>query len=105
MKRAGLLRDEVICWRLYSGPMFLLYNTAMRGEPQRDVSHLQGNKYETTIFVIASGITERSKSTAISAGRLLYRGLGGELQLHVEFLGCLSECRVVLTVHWTFVSS
>jgi hypothetical protein len=85
--------------------MFLLYNTAMRGEPQRDVSHLQGNKYETTIFVIASGITERSKSTAISAGRLLYRGLGGELQLHVEFLGCLSECRVVLTVHWTFVSS
>jgi Ran GTPase-activating protein (RanGAP) involved in mRNA processing and transport len=99
VERARLLKDEVICLRLYSGPMFLLYNAAMRGEPQRDVKHLEGNKYETTIFVIASGITKLSKMTAIPVGRRLYRGLGGDLQLPDQFLGCLGECRVTFTVH------
>ena len=36
-------------------------------------------RYETTIFVITSGITKLSKVTAIPANRLLYRGLGGML--------------------------
>jgi hypothetical protein len=41
--------------------MFMLYNAALRDFPWWDVEHLMGNKYETTIFVIASGITKLSK--------------------------------------------
>ena len=52
-KRAGLRREEVICLRLYTGPMFVLYNAALRGLPARDVELLRGNRYER-VFTIAS---------------------------------------------------
>ncbi len=43
--------------------MFVLYNAALRGFPPWDVECLLGNKYETSIFVVASGITKLSKVT------------------------------------------
>ena len=46
--------------------MFMLYNAALRDFPWWDVDHLMGNKYETTIFVIASGITKLSKVPRLS---------------------------------------
>jgi hypothetical protein len=73
VKRAGLTPEEVIALRLYTGPMFSCYNAALRGFPAADVAKLQGNKYETTIFAIASGITKLSKISAIPPGRRLFR--------------------------------
>jgi hypothetical protein len=75
--RAELRREECICLRLYTGPMFVLYNASLRGFPKGDVDSLAGNKFETTIFAIASGVTKLSKVTGIPADRRLYRGLGG----------------------------
>jgi hypothetical protein len=128
VERALLIREEVVALRLYTGPMYLLYNAKLRNFPPRTVQALEGNRraaigtakldsprvvapslalpmnryptplivipsplrpnasagarvrrYETTIFVITSGITKLSKVTAIPPNRLLYRGLGGML--------------------------
>ncbi len=54
---------------------------------------LKGNQYETTIFVVTSGITKMSKITAIPANRLLYRGLGGMI-LPRQFWDTYDECIV-----------
>ena len=75
--------------------MFVLYNASLRGFPERDVDCLMGNKYETTIFVIASGITKLSKVTAVPPHRLLYRGLGGML-LPDQFWRNFAQCQAVL---------
>jgi hypothetical protein len=40
-------------------------------------ANLLGNKYETTIFCITSGVVKLSKTTPIPPNRRLYRGLGG----------------------------
>ena len=77
--KAKLIKEEIIALRLYTGPMYLQYNAKLRNFPQRIVLSLEGNRYETTIFVISSGITKLSKVTAIPQNRLLYRGLGGML--------------------------
>jgi hypothetical protein len=83
--RAGLLEEEAVCLRLYTGPMFVLYNAALRGLPDRDVEYLEGNMYETTVFVIASGVTKLAKVASIPTGRLLYRGIRGDLVLPDQF--------------------
>ena len=75
--------------------MFVLYNAALRGFPAGDVDCLLGNKYETTIFVVASGITKLSKVTAVPPNRRLYRGLGGML-LPDQFWRSFSECRATV---------
>ena len=77
VKKAGLLEEEVIAVRLYTGPMFNLYNAALRGFPAALLELLGGNKYETTIFAIISGLIQLSKVTPIPVSRRLYRGLGG----------------------------
>ena len=74
---AKLTRDEVIGLRLYTGPMYILYNSVLRGFPEKEVTALKGNRYETTIFCITSGIMKLSKVTEVPADRRLYRGLGG----------------------------
>jgi hypothetical protein len=79
IRKACLLRGEVIGLRLYTGPMFMAYNAVLRGFPMSDVEMLKGNKYETTIFVITSGITKVSKISDLPANRLVYRGLGGQI--------------------------
>jgi hypothetical protein len=90
---AGLVKTEAIGLRLYSGPMFVLYNAVLRGFPAKDVACLKGNRYETTIFMIVSGITKLSKISAVPKNRLVYRGLGGML-LPDQFWEEFAECQV-----------
>jgi hypothetical protein len=102
VKLAGLTDPEVIAARLYTGPMFMLYNAGLRGFPDKDVKSLKGkdgkeNRYETTIFAIASAITKLSKVTAVPTNRLLYRGLGGMI-LPRQFWELYPECQVTFTV-------
>ncbi len=99
---AGLLKMEVIALRLYTGPMFVLYNAVLRDFPARDVECLQDtegkeNRYETTIFAIASGITKLSKVCDIPKDRRLYRGLGGMI-LPRQFWEYYPECKVTFAV-------
>ena len=77
--------------------MFVLYNAALRGFPAWDVESLMENKYETTIFVIASGIAKLSKVTTVPPTRRLYRGLGGML-LPDQFWRNLRECQAAVVV-------
>ena len=93
VERAALRREEIVCLRLYTGPMFVLYNASLRGFPAGDVAALAGNKFETTIFAIASGITKLSKVTGIPKGRRLFRGLGG-MVLPDHFWRSFPECVV-----------
>ena len=94
---AGLTKNEVISLRLYTGPMYQLYNASLRNFPAADIEALEGNKYETTIFTIASGITKLSKVSAIPPNRLLYRGLGG-MVLPEQFWRDMEECIVSVLV-------
>jgi hypothetical protein len=78
-----------------TGPTFTLYNASLRGFPAKDVACLMGNKYETTIFTITSGVMKLSKVTSIPLDRRLYRGLGGMIlpkQFWLEF----EECQVTV---------
>jgi hypothetical protein len=95
--RAGLQKVEAICLCLYTGPMFVLYNASLRGFPLADVEALDSNKFETTIFTIASGITKLSKVSGIPHNRLLFRGLGGMI-LPEQFWREMVECVVTLLV-------
>ena len=100
--RAGLSRAEVIGLRLYTGPLFVLYNAVLRGFPDKDVALLldkegRENRYETTIFVIASGVTKLSKLTRIPEGRKVFRGLGG-MVLPRQFWELFPECQITFEV-------
>ena len=75
--KAGLQEAEVIALRLYTGPMYLWYNAVLRGCPKEVFDTLEGNRYETTVFCIISGIIKLSKLTEVPEDRRLYRGLGG----------------------------
>jgi hypothetical protein len=79
VERARLRKEEFAALRLYTGPLYMLYNALMRDFPPRVVEGLAGNRYETTMFVIISGITKLAKVTPVPPKRLLYRGLGGML--------------------------
>lgn len=76
---AGLRPEEFRALRLYTGPLYILYNAVMRDFPANVVERLAGNRFETTVFVIVSGITKLAKVTPVPPRRLLYRGLGGML--------------------------
>ena len=103
VKQAGLIESELAGLRLYTGPMFVLYNAVLRGFPDKDVKCLwdskagRENRYETTIFVIASGITKLSKITRIPHGRKVYRGLGGMI-LPKQFWEHFAECQVTIEI-------
>jgi hypothetical protein len=61
------------------------------------VDCLMDNKYETTIFVITSGVMKLSKITKIPEGRRLYRGLSGMI-LPRQFWESFEECVVTVVV-------
>ena len=76
--------EEFIGARLYTGPMFMKYNTVLRGVHGK-VPFFQtcfeklclGNRYVTTLHVIASAL---SKLALLGACETVYRGMsGGEL--------------------------
>ena len=81
---AKLTWEEIVCLRLYSGPMYMKYNTILRNFPQESVDTLKGNKYTTTIHLILSGILKLSRVQPIPTSRMVYRGLGGR-RLPKEF--------------------
>jgi len=71
---------EFVASRLYTGPMFMKYNTALRacGKDPRFIESFKrlnhGNKYTTTLHVINSAIVKLGKITAQSK---VYRGISG----------------------------
>jgi hypothetical protein len=75
--RFNLREEEVVVLRLYTGPMFNLYNAVLRKFPEQLYVSLKGNQYETTLFCIISGIMKISRKTEVPADRRLWRGLGG----------------------------
>jgi hypothetical protein len=97
IKKAGLLRVEVACLRLYTGPLFTLYNAVLRGFPAGDVAALLDNRYETSIFTITSGITKVSKISDVPPNRLLFRGCGGMI-LPRQFWDRYDECTVAVVI-------
>jgi hypothetical protein len=74
---AKLKQGEVVSLRLYTGPMYMLYNAVLRRYPEDVVKRLKSNNYETTIFCIISGVAKLSRETAVPKDRRVYRGLGG----------------------------
>ncbi len=97
VKRAGLKEAEVVGLRMYTGPAFILYNARLRGFPAWVLELLHGNDYETTIFIIASGITKLAKVTPVPSNRLVYRGCGGMI-LPRNFWEDYDECQATLSI-------
>ena len=79
VEQVKLKDGEVATLRLYTGPMYMLYNAVMRKFPEDVLERLEGNTYETTIFCIISGISKLSRATTLPRDRRVYRGLGGML--------------------------
>ena len=106
VRRAGLVKEEVVGLRLCTGPMLALYGAALRECPDRDVFSLltdragRENRYETTLFAVASGIAKLSRVAQIPPGRRLFRGLGGTA-LPARFWEPLPECQVAFAVFTT----
>ena len=87
VKRADLSRAEMIAVVLYTGPMFVVYNGILRQFPKELYSvFLQSdNRFSTTIFILVSAVQKLSTCMHIPAGMLLYRGLGGTMELPDSF--------------------
>ena len=86
-KKAKLTRAEMIAVVLYTGPMFVVYNGILRQFPKElyDVFLESDTRFSTTIFVLVSAIQKLSRCMHIPAGMLLFRGLGGTLELPDSF--------------------
>jgi hypothetical protein len=86
-RKAKLTRAEMIAVVLYTGPMFVVYNGILRQYPKElyDVFAESDNRFSTTIFVLVSAIQKLSRCMHIPAGMLLFRGLGGTLELPDSF--------------------
>ena len=98
-KKAKLTRVEMIAVVLYTGPMFVVYNGILRQFPKDlyTVFRKSDNLFSTTIFVLVSAVQKLSRCMHIPAGMLLYRGLGGTLDLPDSFTyadenGCKGYC-------------
>ncbi len=98
-EKAALTREEMIAVVMYTGPMFVVYNGILRQYPQElyKVFATGDNRFSTTIFVLVSAVQKLSRCMHIPAGMLLYRGLGGTLELPDSFSkadanGCSGYC-------------
>jgi ankyrin repeat protein len=94
-ERAELEEAEVIAIVLYTGPMFVIYNAILRQYPENifeDFSNAR-NLFSTTIFVLVSAIQKLSRCMDIPSGTLLYRGLGGSMELPDTFFVPSDECK------------
>jgi len=79
--------------------MFVVYNGILRRFPKElyDVFAKSDNRFSTTIFVLVSAVQKLSRCMNIPAGMMLYRGLGGTLELPDSFTtadenGCKGYC-------------
>jgi WD40 repeat protein len=105
-QNANLSEVEVIAIVLYTGPMFQIYNTILRRFPEDKFSIFKDgdNLYSTTIFVLVSAVQKLSRFTRIPLGTLLYRGLGGKMDLpdiffQIDSKGCSGYAE------WAFLST
>ena len=80
-EHSALMREEVIGGRLYSGPMYMKYNTVLRaqaksGEYMRNLfaKLCMGNHYPTTIHAINSCVLKLSK---LMCAETVWRGFSG----------------------------
>jgi hypothetical protein len=80
--------------RFFLGPMFVIYNAILRRYPADiyKVYETADNKFPTTIFVLVSAIQKLSRCMNIPAGTLLYRGLGGSMELPDSFFVPSEKC-------------
>mmetsp|Transcript_64520 Transcript_64520/g.172798 ORF Transcript_64520/g.172798 Transcript_64520/m.172798 type:complete len:740 (+) Transcript_64520:143-2362(+) len=85
-REANLTRIEAVAVVQYTGPMFFLYNTILRRFPAalyedwKDVS-----RFTTTIHVLVSAVQKLTRTARLPEGQMLYRGLGGTLDLPERF--------------------
>jgi hypothetical protein len=86
-RKSKLTRAEAIAVVLYTGPMFVVYNGILRRYPKElyAVFDEGDNRFSTTIFVLVSAVQKLSRCMSIPAGMMLYRGLGGTLELPDSF--------------------
>ena len=103
---ANLRKEEIIAIVLYTGPMFQIYNTILRKHPEDKFAIFNDgdNLFSTTIFVLVSAVQKLSRFTRIPLGTLLYRGLGGKVDLpdffyQVDDKGCSGYAE------WGFLST
>ena len=79
-KRSGLRESELIALRLYSGPMWAVYNPILRPALaflETAGSTITKNLYPTTIQLIVSGICKLCRVADAPAGMCVFRGLSG----------------------------
>jgi hypothetical protein len=86
-QRAKLNRAEMIAVVMYTGPMFVVYNGILRQYPKELYSTFlkSDNRFSTTIFILVSAVQKLSRCMYVAPGMLLYRGLGGTLELPDSF--------------------
>ena len=77
----------------------MVYNGILRRFPKElyDVFAEKDNRFSTTIFVLVSAVQKLSRCMNIPAGMMLFRGLGGTLELPDSFTtadenGCKGYC-------------
>ena len=79
-KKANLSEHEVMAIVLYTGPMYLCWNAALRQFPPDLHQRLEnsGNKYSSSIHILSSAIKKIQQSGhALLQNTVLYRGLSG----------------------------
>jgi hypothetical protein len=74
-----LVLEEVAALRLYTGPLYVVYNALLRSFPLHLAALFNTNRFESTIFAIISGIHKLSRHTKVPKNRTVYRGLSGML--------------------------
>jgi ankyrin repeat protein len=104
--RAKLSDEEILALVLYTGPMYQVYNVILRRYPEEKFKLFKegGNTFATTIFVLVSAVTKVAKCTRIPEGTLLYRGLGGLMDLPDHFFNA-DENGASGFVDWGFMST
>jgi hypothetical protein len=73
----SLVMDEIVALRLYTGPMYVVYNALLRFFPLKLAAKFSSNRFSSTIFAIISGITKLSRFAQVPENRKVYRGLSG----------------------------
>ena len=82
-KLANLRPEEVLCVRMYTGPMFMLYNAVLRKFPQKLIDMMKGTKYVTTVHCINSAIIKLARASPLEP-LVVHRGSCG-MRLPVQF--------------------
>jgi hypothetical protein len=95
-RKAGLRLEELLCLRLYTGPMYVPYCRVLRGQVllkltnlrtvsrrlKKALSNINGqveagsNMYTASIHCICSGLRKLCRAQEVEAGLILFRGFG-----------------------------